>query len=179
MDTLSYVAKSATPMLFLLVAVVGALVGTRRHPERTPAETWVRWWAVSALGCGSLWMTLSFLLMPATMADAIGFTRTPFMFEIAFANLALAVLAFRARTAPARERLTAGLAAGAFLWGATIGHLYQWFANGDHHAGNTGGILVYDVLVPAIMIVLARRAGHSRREPAVAASGQSPAISTR
>ncbi|MEU5438707.1 DUF6790 family protein [Streptomyces sp. NPDC020719] len=31
--------------------------------------------------------------------------------------------------------------------GATIGHVHQWFANGDHSAGNTGGILA-NVLMP-------------------------------
>lgn len=44
-----------------------------------------------------------------------------------------------------------------FLWGAEFGHLYQWFANGDHAPGNTGGVLVYDLLIPAVMIILARR----------------------
>ncbi|MFI6407981.1 DUF6790 family protein [Streptomyces sp. NPDC050548] len=33
----------------------------------------------------------------------------------------------------------------------------QWFAHGDHAPGNTGGVLVYDTLIPAVMIVLARR----------------------
>lgn len=44
-----------------------------------------------------------------------------------------------------------------FLWGAAIGHVHQWFANGDHAPGNTGGVLVTDVLLPAVMIVLALR----------------------
>ncbi|MER7991269.1 DUF6790 family protein [Streptomyces noursei] len=56
-----------------------------------------------------------------------------------------------------RERLTSGLAAAAFLWGAAIGHVYQWFANGDYAAGNTGGILANDVLILAVMIALAAR----------------------
>jgi aspartate carbamoyltransferase catalytic subunit len=35
------------------------------------------------------------------MAEAIGSTRTPFTFEIAFANLGLALLGFRAASATA------------------------------------------------------------------------------
>jgi hypothetical protein len=91
------------------------------------------------------------------MATAIGFARTPFLFEIAFANVGLAVMGFRAVSASARERVTIGLGAGLFLWGALIGHVYQWFANGDHAPGNTGGILVCDLLIPAVMIILAVR----------------------
>jgi len=158
MDTISYVAQTSFPLIWLLIAVVGAWIRTRHSPSRQAAlETWQRWWAVSVVGCGSLWLVISFLAVPDVMATAIGFARTPFQFEIAFANLALAVMGFRAVSATARERVTIGLGAGMFLWGATIGHLYQWFANGDHAPGNTGGILAYDILMPAVMIILARR----------------------
>ncbi|MFJ9899794.1 DUF6790 family protein [Streptomyces sp. NPDC091280] len=160
MDNASYLAKTALPMLWLLVAVTGALIRTRHSPSRQARlGTWQRWWAIGALGCGSLWMTVSFLGMPDTMATAIGFRRTPFEFEIAFANLGLAIMGLRAASssASARERVTIGLGAGMFLWGAVIGHLWQWFAHGDHAPGNTGGVLVYDTLIPLVMIALARR----------------------
>ncbi|WP_028933469.1 DUF6790 family protein [Pseudonocardia spinosispora] len=167
MDTVSYFAQSSFPLIWLLVAVVGALIRTRHSSSRQETlETWQRWWAIGALGCGSLWMTLSFVAIPDMMATAIGFGRTPFEFEIAFANLGLAVLGLRAGSpsSSARERITIGLGAGMFLWGAVIGHLYQWIANGDHAPGNTGGVLVYDLLIPAVMIILARL---SRRPTAV------------
>jgi hypothetical protein len=82
-----------------------------------------------------VWQCLSFLIVPRTMAAEIGFGYTPFAFEIACANLGLAVMGFRAASASARERITIGLGAGIFLWGATLGHLYQFFANGDHQPG--------------------------------------------
>ncbi|BCK67499.1 hypothetical protein Srufu_014520 [Streptomyces libani subsp. rufus] len=72
----------------------------------------------------------------------------------------------RGRRAPVPRGHADGLAAAAFLWKAAIGHVYQWFAHGDHAAGNTGGILANDVLIPAVMIALAardvRRAGSGR-----------------
>lgn len=167
MDNLPYAVRTTFPLLFMLVPALGALLSCRRRgPDRPAAEIWQRWWAVGALGIGSVWITISFLAVPKGMADTIGFAHSPFQFEIAFANLGLAVLGFRAASASPRERLTSGLAAAAFLWGATIGHVYQWFANGDHAAGNTGGILANDILIPAVMIALAardvRRAGSGR-----------------
>ncbi|MFG1798202.1 DUF6790 family protein [Nocardia sp. NPDC049149] len=157
MNSISYLAQTAFPLIWPLIAVVGALIRTRHSPSRAAAlETWQRWWAVAALGCGSLWMTIAFLTAPDVMATAIGFNASPFQFEIAFANLGLAVMGFRAVSATARERITIGLGAGMFLWGALIGHVYQWFANGDHAPGNTGGVLVCDLLFPAVMIILAR-----------------------
>lgn len=156
MTTTSYLIQSAVPLLWLVIACVGALIRTRHVADRAAKlEIWQRWWAVAALACGSLWMTVSFLTIPNVMAQAIGFPRTPFLFEIAFANLGLAMLGLRAVHASARERITIGLGAGMFLWGATIGHLYQWIANGDHAPGNGGGVLGYDVLIPAVMIILA------------------------
>ncbi|MEV6280633.1 DUF6790 family protein [Nocardia sp. NPDC051832] len=173
MNAMSYLAQSAFPLLWIVIAVVGALIRTRHSPSPAAAlETWQRWWAVAALGCGSLWMTIAFLTIPDAMATAIGFTPSPFQFEIAFANLGLAVMGFRAASAGARERITIGLGAGMFLWGAAVGHVYQWFAHGDHAPGNTGGVLVCDLLFPAVMIVLALRSQQlSRSErPALAAT---------
>ncbi|MGI5506986.1 DUF6790 family protein [Lentzea sp. CA-135723] len=161
MDMLSYLGKTSFPLLWLLIAVVGALVSTRHSPSPAARlETWQRWWAGAALGGGSAWLVIAFLAVPDEMAATIGFARTPFEFEIAFANLALAVLAFRAASpsATTRERVLVGLGAGMFLWGAVVGHVYQWFAAGNHQPGNTGGILIYDVLAPAVLIALALRA---------------------
>ncbi|WP_326953980.1 DUF6790 family protein [Amycolatopsis sp. NBC_01286] len=158
MDNFGYLAQSAFPLVWILVPAIGAYVrGRHAASARERLEIWQRWWAIGAFGIGSLWMTVAFLVFPDVMATAIGFPRTPFLFEIAFANLGLAIMGFRAASASARERITIGLGAGMFLWGALVGHVYQWFANGDHAPGNTGGVLVNDLLIPAVMIVLAVR----------------------
>ncbi|WP_037303172.1 DUF6790 family protein [Amycolatopsis orientalis] len=171
MDNFTYLARSAFPLVWILVPAIGAFVRARHVTSvRERLEIWQRWWAIGALGFGSLWMTVAFLAFPDGMATAIGFDRTPFMFEIAFANLGLAVMGFRAASASARERVTIGLGAGMFLWGALAGHVYQWFANGVHSPGNTGGVLVNDLAIPAVMIILAvwsRRLAATPR-PAVA-----------
>lgn len=173
MDLFTYLAQSAFPLVWILVPTIGAFIRARRaRSPREALEIWQRWWAIGALGFGSLWMTVAFLAFPDTMATAIGFDRTPFEFEIAFANLGLAVMGFRAASASPRERITIGLGAGMFLWGAVIGHLYQWFANGDHAPGNTGGVLVTDLLIPAVMIILAVRSQRlaATPQPAVASA---------
>ncbi|GAA0582871.1 hypothetical protein HPO96_08865 [Kribbella sandramycini] len=161
MNTTTYLAETSVPMIWLVLAVAGALIRTRH--VTAPAEKleiWQRWWAGAALGGGSLWMTISFFTVPGVMSEAIGFRQTPFEFEIGCANLCLAVLAFRAASAKAsaRERMTIGLGAGMFLWGADLGHLFQFFFRGNHAPGNTGGVLLYDLLIPAVMIALAAAA---------------------
>ena len=166
MSTSSYLAQTSVPVIWLLLAVVGAMLKNRHvtSPEAR-LENWQRWWAGAALGGGSLWMVMSFFTIPGVMSEAIGFQQTPFEFEIGCANLCLTILAFRAASSKAsnRERLTVGLGAGMFLWGADLGHLYQFFANGNHAPGNTGGVLLYDLLIPAVMIALAVRAQRAER----------------
>ncbi|VVJ20763.1 Uncharacterised protein [Amycolatopsis camponoti] len=158
MDNFGYVAQSAFPLVWIVVPAIGAFLRARHVTSaQERLEIWQRWWAIGAFGIGSLWMTVAFLAFPDVMATAIGFPRTPFLFEIAFANLGLAIMGFRAASASARERITIGLGGGMFLWGALAGHVYQWFAGGDHAPGNTGGVLVNDLLIPAVMIVLAVR----------------------
>jgi len=169
MDNFSYLAQSAFPLVWIVVPAVGAFLRARHATSsQERLEIWQRWWAIGAFGCGSLWMTVAFLAFPDVMATAIGFDRTPFMFEIAFANLGLAIMGFRAASASARERITIGLGGGMFLWGAVIGHVYQWF-NGDHAPGNTGGVLVNDILIPAVMIILAVRSRRLAAAPRPAA----------
>jgi len=167
MTTTSYLFQTAFPLVWVIVPAIGAFLRTRGVASRQEAlEIWQRWWAIGAFGFGSLWMTIAFLVFPNVMAEAIGFQRTPFLFEIAFANLGMALLGFRAASASLRERITIGIGGGMFLWGAVVGHVYQWFANGDHAPGNTGGVLITDILIPAVMIVLAVRARRLAAQPA-------------
>ncbi|WP_410622678.1 DUF6790 family protein [Amycolatopsis sp. cmx-8-4] len=169
MDNFGFFAQSAFPLVWILVPAIGAyLRGRHATSTRERLEIWQRWWAIGAFGIGSLWMTVAFLAVPDVMATAIGFPRTPFLFEIAFANLGLAIMGFRAASASARERITIGLGGGMFLWGALVGHVYQWFANGDHAPGNTGGVLVNDLLIPGVMIVLAVRSRRLAATPSPA-----------
>ncbi|WP_068747040.1 DUF6790 family protein [Tsukamurella pseudospumae] len=149
-----YLIHSATPVLFPVIAVIGASIRSARRPGRR-LETWQRWWLTWA-GVGAAWVGISFLVAPDMMAHEIGFPiGNPFQFEIAFTNLGFAAMALVLAFRYPEFRLMYGVGYAIFLWGAAFGHLFQWFAHGDHQPGNTGGILVVDIMVPAVIIVLA------------------------
>lgn len=169
---MNFLLQTSFPMTWLVIALIGASIHASRTTRLTKLEVWQRWWAGAALGGGSAWMTLSFLTIPGFMAHAIGFGITPFVTEIAFANLGLAVGGFRAIRAGSRERLTIGLGAGMFLWGATIGHVYQWVVNENGSVGNVGGVLVYDVLIPAVMVTLALVSARQSRALSTSSRGR-------
>lgn len=166
MLTITYLLRAATPLLFPLIAVIGATL--HAHRNRGPlsrSEIWFRWWAIVALGGGGLWMAASFIFIPDFMSEMIGFTESPFATEIAFANLGIAVTGFRAVKASYRERVTIGIGSGMFLWGATLGHLNQWIANADTAPGNVGAVLIYDVAIPVLILVFARLAHKAQPIP--------------
>lgn len=112
LSTSEFVTQTSVPAIWPFAAIIGAGIHSARSTTLTRLEIWQRWWATVALGCGSAWMALSFLLAPTVMTTAIGFAQTPFVTEIDFANLGLAVGGFRALHAGRRERITIGLVAG-------------------------------------------------------------------
>lgn len=73
------------------------------------------------------------------------------------------MLAFRRTGA----RMLFGWGYGVFLWGSAAGHLYQWFVRGDHQAGNTGGILIYDTAIPIVVIALAAASQRGTKKSAL------------
>ena len=168
-----FLIHTSTPLIFPVAAAIWAAFRSARRPgERL--EIWQRAMLVAA-GLGAAWVGVFFLIAPDTMANEIGFPAgNPFQFEIAFTNLGFAVMAFVLVRRHREFRLAYGAGYAIFLWGAAFGHLDQWFAHGDHQPGNTGGILIVDVLVPAAIIALAiadRRRARSHGSPeAVAAA---------
>jgi hypothetical protein len=89
------------------------------------------------------------------VADSIGWPRgNPFQFEVGLANLALGVLGV---FAPGYDRdwwLAAIVAFAVFYFGAAIGHIRQAVTERNFAPGNVGGVLLFDVAAPALLIVL-------------------------
>jgi hypothetical protein len=134
---MSYLAQAAFPLIWMVVPCVGALVRTRRVRDRAKRrEIRQRWWAMGALGFGSLWMTVSFLAHPGRHGGSDRLHPHPVHVRDRFRQ-----------PRPGAPGLPGRFGLGMFLRGAVIGHLYQWIANGDHAPGNVGGVLANDILV--------------------------------
>lgn len=155
-SAIRYGIQSATPLIFPLLTAIGAAFRARqvRRAGGAVLETLIRWWLGGAVFLGAATVGVSFLLIPDYMAGSIGFPNgKPFQFEIAWANLGFALMGLLCITFRPGARLVTGLGYATFLWGATYGHIDQYMVGGDHEAGNTGGILVYDVAIPLVLIV--------------------------
>ncbi len=171
MNESPYWFNTSVPLLVPIVVVIGALIATRRACGLSALDIWTRWWFVGCIGFGAIvFVGITFLLIPASMAEQIGYsTANDFQREIAFTNIGWGVAAILAAYRSATTRMTGLIGYTIFLWGAAVGHIYEYVAHGDHAAGNTGGILVYDVGVPLVALLLVAA---QQRRPQAAASGR-------
>lgn len=89
------------------------------------------------------------------VADSIGWPRgNPFQFEVGLANLALGALGVFALRHDRDWWLATLVAFSVFYFGAAIGHVREALTARNVAPGNIGGVLVFDVAAPALLIVL-------------------------
>ena len=58
-----------------LIAVIGALVQSRRHKDRNPADIHMVWWMVAVVGVASLLGAAAHIFDGPHTAELIGYTR--------------------------------------------------------------------------------------------------------
>ena len=170
----SYLQVTLTPVFVPLICLLGAVVqaarARRRARDADVVSIWVAWWFYGAMGVGGLIVFLSYMIAPDFMAGVLDFpVSVAFEHEVGVANLGFALAAVLSvrRSADARVVTAAGYMV--FLYGATIGHLYETVVHGNLAPGNTGGILAYNLVIPAVGLGLARH--QQRREPQLTGSG--------
>lgn len=164
-------------VLYLLVALLGAVVHLWRHPDdRVPAravEVVLVWWIVVTIGVAGIVGGLFHLFDGPAIAKEIGFTRGDggFQTEVGFGDLALGVAAVLCIWFRDRYLLAVIVMAAISLWGDAYGHIHQEVVNDNHDPDNTGPILYTDILIPLVAIVL-----YAARERLLGPESSSPAI---
>lgn len=162
MDAPPYWLVTATPLVLPVLSALGAVLSVARARRRDPGvdavAIWIRWWFYGAMAVGGVAVFLSYLLVPDYMAGTLAFPASvPFAHEVGVANLGFAVGSVLSVRRSTDARVVIAWAYGVFLWGATVGHLWESLVHGNLAAGNTGGILAYDIALPVVALVLAHR----------------------
>lgn len=147
------------PLLAWGAALAFAVLAFVRAPAPRPAgyfaERLLAYVNLFPLGLMGLWAAIGHIALPAESARAIGWTTSPFQFEVGVANLGMGMAGVIA--AFWRDwgfRAGVAVVATGFLGGAAVGHLVQIAATGNLAAGNAGPILYTDVLTPLALLVL-------------------------
>jgi hypothetical protein len=137
-------------ILALIVIAVDMVIHVRRLHW---SEIVFRWMAFLPLGLNGIYCFFMHAFFPAVSAQAIGWTPSPFQFEVAVADLAVGVLGILCFKAGFGFRLATTIAAVFMLWGDAVGHIYQMLVHNNFSAGNAGSWFWLDILVPLILIV--------------------------
>lgn len=145
-------------LFFFAMAVICSLIHLSRVKKRTTPvviETLLLWFMVWCIGGQGIFAATFQILMPEKIAAGIGWSRSPFEFEVAVGNLGMGVAGLLALVWRGKYWLGPIITYLIFIYGAAYGHLVQQ-AHGDHAAYNTGFFLYFgDMIIPSIILVLA------------------------
>lgn len=157
MVTIFPIAVWAAALVAAAIGLFLAIRGASAPKEpiwRTGLQQLLRYVFIFPLGVMGLWAFLGHALFPERAAAAIGWAPSPFQFEVALANLGIAVGSFYAAFSTRQAKLAMGLMAACFLCGAGYGHIHDILTGDNYAPGNAGPILFTDFLTPIVALVL-------------------------
>ena len=148
-------------LTFFVLGLVGAgiAIAARRSPV---SEALLAYYCLLAIGVCNLYNFVMHVFFAPLSAHFIGWTNSPFQYEVGFASLGFGVVGLLAFRRDFGLRLAAVLGPACFLWGAAGGHIYQMVAHHNFSPGNAGVVFWTDLLVPAagIWFLVAWRRTH-------------------
>lgn len=143
-------------LVALIFAAAAVLGGTKPIVAAHVVERLIQGILYFPVGIQGLFAFVGHVFLSAEASANIGWTQSPFEFEVGVANLGLALTGIIAVRAGSGFRFATALFALCFLGGAGVGHIAQLVTAGDTAPGNAGAILFTDFLTPIALLVLLR-----------------------
>jgi hypothetical protein len=138
-----------------LIVSVAAVICSRQLIDRSLAvEKLISWYIFFSIGLGNFYNFVIHAFFGDMAARFIGWTDSPFQFEVGMASLGFAAVGLLAAFGSFDLRLAAILGPGIFLLGAAAGHVYQMVTAHIFAPGNAGVILWTDIFVPLFGFLL-------------------------
>lgn len=123
-----------------------------------------RWLALFPLGIANIYAFVIHAFYPEIADAAIGWSHSPFEYEVAMADLAFGVLAILSFNASYGFRLAAIIGNVIFLMGDASQHVYLMLVQGNFNPGNAGSWLwLDDLILPLVMILCMMGLSESRK----------------
>jgi hypothetical protein len=114
--------------------------------------TLAQWMLFASLGLQSLWAFVGHVFAAEPVARSIGWSTSPFQFEVGVANLGIGVCAIAAVWLGRPAGWAVFLMAACFLWGATYGHVREMIDKRNFAINNAGPIFWWDILTPLTLL---------------------------
>ena len=140
----------------ILIALIGGSLETR-HQFSWPrwADRTLLWIAFWVLGINGLWGFVFHFFFGEFSAELIGWPNSPFQYEVAYANLTIAILGFSSWWLKRRDYLLAAMVAYiSWFFADGLGHVVARLSQDNTAPGNAGTILFTDLLMPVVVVLL-------------------------
>jgi hypothetical protein len=161
------------PMLLWAVALVFTSIALWRGPRPVTRDFVIdrllRYLFLFPLGVQGLWALIGHVFFPEESAAAIGWSTSPFQYEIGVANLGLGLASLYAAFSNFQARVAVAIAAACILIGAGIFHIRDIVQSGNLAPGNAGPIMVTDFLTPIVIGALLLASTWKPKSPITAA----------
>ncbi|HTM64475.1 MAG TPA: DUF6790 family protein [Gammaproteobacteria bacterium] len=113
-----------------------------------------RWMALFPLGCAGIYTFIMHVFYPQIASAVIGWSPSPFEFEVGIANLAFGTIAILSFNASFGFRLATVIANVIWLFGDASQHVTLMITTGNFNIGNAGSWLwLDDLILPMVMLL--------------------------
>ncbi len=123
--------------------------------SKVPSDEIVyRWLALFPLGMTGIYTFVIHAFYPELADKAIGWSYSPFEYEVAVADLALGVIAILSFNASYGFRLATVIANVIFLLGCAVNHINLMIMQQNYNVGNAGSWLWFNDLILPLLLLL-------------------------
>lgn len=140
-------------LVMLLLAVLFIIFHKSIRRNLHESEIIYRWVAFFCLGLTGIYAFVLHAFFPNLAASSIGWSTSPFQYEVAMADLAIGLLGILSFNASYGFRLATVVGATCWLWGDAFIHICQMIKYQNYTVGNAGSWFWMDVFVPLILIL--------------------------
>jgi len=145
-------------LTFLVMGLVASVVAIIRTPKSIDSvvvvEELLAWFVFFNIGVGNLYNFVMHSFFGKMSAAFIGWSDSPFQFEVATASLGFAIVGFIAAFRSFDLRLAAIVGPSVFTLGAAVGHIREMVTTHNFAPGNAGIIFYMDFVIPLIGFTL-------------------------
>jgi hypothetical protein len=141
------------PAVLFVVALVLGVSGVTVPSAAEELPALAQWMLFASLGLLSLWNFVGHVFVTEPVARSIGWSTSPFQFEVGAANLGIGVSAIAATWLGVPAGWAVFWMSACFLWGAAVVHLRDTVREANFSINNVGPILVWDILTPLTLLL--------------------------
>src|SRR5690606_33079742 len=124
----------------------------RFRGTRPLGEELFRWTALLGAGATGVYTAIGHVFFPEKSAEVIGWSTSPFQYEVGMADLTIGVLGILAFWGSFGFRLATAIGAAILYGGDAVGHVRQMIVAQNFQPGNAGSWFWVDILVPILMV---------------------------